>query len=210
MPHLLVTAGNDRNVRCALAVVYGIPRHARVADRAPPSRRIWDARLLHAMPRPTNTVSSSLADDDSTPRTFPMGSVSSDDVVEFADSKKGKGLLRGMWKHGKSCSSAYWDPWGGRVLTTSYDDHLRGQRESCPARHPVWLGSADQPFRLPSVWDISRSAFEQQRPLTEAEFGEPTVAIPHDAQTGRWLSILRAQWSRTPRRLPARILSCVR
>lgn len=80
------------------------------------------------MPRPADTVLTSVGNDDSTPRTFPLGSVSSDDVVEHAASKSGKGLLRGVWKHGKSCSSAYWDPWGGRVLTTSYDDHLRGAR----------------------------------------------------------------------------------
>jgi ABC-type uncharacterized transport system involved in gliding motility auxiliary subunit len=38
----------------------------------------------------------------------------------------GKALHRGAWQHGKSCSAAYWDPWGRRVLTTSYDDKLRG------------------------------------------------------------------------------------
>lgn len=38
----------------------------------------------------------------------------------------GKALHRAAWQHGKSCSAAYWDPWGRRVLTTSYDDKLRG------------------------------------------------------------------------------------
>lgn len=40
---------------------------------------------------------------------------------------KGRDLLRASFQHGKSCSAAYWDPWGKRVLTTSYDDRLRGK-----------------------------------------------------------------------------------
>lgn len=40
---------------------------------------------------------------------------------------KGAGILRASWLHGKSCTSAYWDPWGRRILTTSYDDKLRGE-----------------------------------------------------------------------------------
>jgi hypothetical protein len=35
-------------------------------------------------------------------------------------------LARAEYMHGKSCSSAYWDNWGSRLLTTSYDDKLRG------------------------------------------------------------------------------------
>lgn len=158
------------------------------------------------MPRPANSVLSSVtADDDSTPRTFPMGSVSSDDVVEFADSKKGKGVLRGMYKHGKSCSSAYWDPWGGRVLTTSYDDNLRGAA-TLPGLCPL----CKLTIRTAGlVWDITKSAFDQQRPLKDTEFGDPTIAIPHDCQTGRWLSILRAQWSRASSLSPCGIAACV-
>ncbi len=42
--------------------------------------------------------------------------------------KKGfESLSRGEYAHGKSCSSAYWDNWGGRLLTTSYDDRLRSE-----------------------------------------------------------------------------------
>lgn len=37
------------------------------------------------------------------------------------------GTLRGMWEHGYSVSSAYWDHSGRRIVSTSYDDKLRGE-----------------------------------------------------------------------------------
>ena len=46
-------------------------------------------------------------------------------MQKFLDSKKGQGCLRGEWTHGKSVSSAYWDPRGRSVVSTSYDDTLR-------------------------------------------------------------------------------------
>ena len=56
-------------------------------------------------------------------------SIPVDRVQAHMNAKKGDGkaLHRGAWQHGKSCSAAYWDPWGRRVLTTSYDDKLRGE-----------------------------------------------------------------------------------
>ena len=41
--------------------------------------------------------------------------------------KTGDGIMRASYVHGKSCTSAYWDPWGRRILTTSYDDKLRSE-----------------------------------------------------------------------------------
>jgi len=51
-----------------------------------------------------------------------------DDVTEWMkDKNDGKpATLRGAWTHGFSVSSAYWDPSGTRILSTCYDDHLRG------------------------------------------------------------------------------------
>lgn len=46
-------------------------------------------------------------------------------VNEFVESKKGHGCLRGEWRHDKSVSSAYWDPRGKSVVSTSYDDTIR-------------------------------------------------------------------------------------
>lgn len=48
------------------------------------------------------------------------------DIVEkFIESAKGKGTLRGEYEHGKSVSSAFWDPRGRQIVSTSYDDTLR-------------------------------------------------------------------------------------
>ena len=41
------------------------------------------------------------------------------------ESAKGKGTLRGEYEHGKSASSAFWDPRGRQIVSTSYDDTLR-------------------------------------------------------------------------------------
>lgn len=46
-------------------------------------------------------------------------------VEKFGSSKKGTGLMRGEWTHGKSVSAAYWDPRGRSIVSTSYDDTLR-------------------------------------------------------------------------------------
>jgi hypothetical protein len=54
-----------------------------------------------------------------------MVEYSRDVVTKFADSKKGLGLLRGDWVYEKSCSSAYWDPRGRQIVSTSYDDTVR-------------------------------------------------------------------------------------
>ena len=106
MPHLLVTAGNDQHLR------------------------IWDTRhLSHLNPRSTEVLTPppTAKTEDGKPRvdTYPTSSIGSEKVNNYMSSAKGKGLLRASYQHGKSCSAAYWDPWGRRVLTTSYDDKLR-------------------------------------------------------------------------------------
>lgn len=55
-------------------------------------------------------------------RTFDFGF---DVVQNFMESAKGKGTLRGEHEHGKSASSAFWDPRGRQIVSTSYDDALR-------------------------------------------------------------------------------------
>lgn len=110
MPHLLVTASNDRHVR------------------------IWDSRHLSAMTPSASEKSAipipkleSQSDTAEHVNTQPDSNIESERTLSYMESAKGKGLLRGSWLHGKSCSAAYWDPWGRRVLTTSYDDKLRGE-----------------------------------------------------------------------------------
>ncbi|KAI0736996.1 WD40-repeat-containing domain protein [Fomitopsis betulina] len=93
-----------------------------------------------------------------------------DVINEHLESPKGKGCLRAEWRHGKSVSAAYWDPRGRSIVSTSYDDLLR-------------------------VWDFkssvlkSGSAFPSSRPSHEAK---------HNCQTGKWVSVFRAQWSPNP------------
>lgn len=50
-----------------------------------------------------------------------------EDVKKFLSSKKGPSMLRAEHPHKNSVSSAYWDPSGRRISSTSYDDTLRGK-----------------------------------------------------------------------------------
>jgi hypothetical protein len=59
--------------------------------------------------------------------TFPTSSIPVERIESYMQGSKGKGLLRASYEHGKSCSAAYWDPTGRRILTTSYDDKLRSR-----------------------------------------------------------------------------------
>ncbi|WWC71881.1 uncharacterized protein I206_105840 [Kwoniella pini CBS 10737] len=147
MPHLVITAGNDQHLR------------------------LWDVRSLSSVPqsnKPESVPLKSEANGDD-PDTHLTGETEYEEVAKYMTSKKGAGLLRGSWQHGKSCSSAYWDPWGRRVLTTSYDDRLR-------------------------VWNLNPSSLLLPQPLPPSHF-TPSKQIQHNCQTGRWLTILRAQWS---------------
>ncbi|KII88441.1 hypothetical protein PLICRDRAFT_161539 [Plicaturopsis crispa FD-325 SS-3] len=94
----------------------------------------------------------------------------SDTVKTFVDSPNGKGLLRAEWRHDKSVSSAYWDPCGKSVVSTSYDDTLR-------------------------LWNYKTSVLQSFSPFPSSR---PFSQLKHNCQTGKWLTILRAQWSSNP------------
>ena len=82
--------------------------------------RVWDVRKLNGI---SFVQSDSMEDRDSNMcRTLDFDF----DVVEkFVESAKGRGTLRGEYEHGKSASSAFWDPRGRQIVSTSYDDTLR-------------------------------------------------------------------------------------
>ncbi|KDR81655.1 hypothetical protein GALMADRAFT_239741 [Galerina marginata CBS 339.88] len=132
--------------------------------------KIWDARKLYNIPvellgeQPEANVDSAreLLDFDATI------------VNEHIDSKAGNGAFRGEFKHEKSASSAYWDPSGRQIVSTSYDDTIR-------------------------IWDIDSPAFETNKPFPNVK---PFCRIRHNCQTGKWLTILRAQWSPNPDAYP--------
>lgn len=105
MPHLVCTASNDRNLR------------------------IWDVRHLSKIkPLAAETIKPPKSEDGETRiPTNPTSSVTYERTLSYRQEAKGKGLLRASFEHGKSCSAAYWDPSGRRILTTSYDDKLRSE-----------------------------------------------------------------------------------
>ena len=75
------------------------------------AHRVWDVRKLQNIMVP---------DDKPAPI-----EITSEDVDAFLGTKAGKGCMRGEWRHDKSVSSAYWDPHGRRIVSTSYDDTIR-------------------------------------------------------------------------------------
>jgi hypothetical protein len=48
-----------------------------------------------------------------------------EDVEKLDKTKDGTTTLRAAFKHDKSVTSAYWDPRGRSIVSTSYDDVLR-------------------------------------------------------------------------------------
>jgi hypothetical protein len=121
MPNLLVTAGNDQNLR--IWDVRHLPRYS-----PSPTEDIKPSpRTRKSLPSPPPSAKP----DGGMSNTIPDTTIPYEEVETFANGAKGKGLMRASFKHGKSCSAAYWDPWGRRILTTSYDDKLRSE---CYAR----------------------------------------------------------------------------
>lgn len=119
--------------------------------------RIWDARKLQSMPVKGKG---------------PL-EINADEIAEFGKAKKGKGMLRGEWKHGKSVTAGYWDPHGRRIVSTSYDDTIRSTSilsfpYSRRLRH------------IRTVWDIKPEFMTK-----DAEFptSRPAHQFHHNCQT---------------------------
>ncbi|KAG2078259.1 WD40 repeat-like protein [Suillus decipiens] len=96
--------------------------------------------------------------------------LSQDTVEDLVQSKKGKGTVRGMFQHGKSVSSAYWDPRGRSIVSTSYDDSIR-------------------------LWDLDVAKYNSSPAFPSFT---PFRGIKHNCQTGKWVTILRAVWNPNP------------
>jgi hypothetical protein len=109
--------------------------------------RIWDVRKLQTLagqlsdPRPVTSLKKNEPTEPSIPD-FDYGL-----VTELNNSKKGSGLLRGQWPHDKSCSSAYWDPRGRQIVSTSYDDTLR-----CEYHTSSWFQNVPRNILQYGVW----------------------------------------------------------
>lgn len=87
------------------------------------SYRIWDTRRLHGIPVTLlDQAAQGTAADESTHGTIDFDT---EVVNKYVGSTKGKSVVRADFPHGKSASSAYWDPRGRQIVSTSYDDRLR-------------------------------------------------------------------------------------
>lgn len=76
-------------------------------------------------------------------------------------------------EHEKACSSAYFDPTGTRLASTSYDDSIR-------------------------VWDLDPSNLAALRKTYGATPFKPVKRFTHNCQVGRYVTVLRARWSTIP------------
>ncbi|RKP11180.1 WD40-repeat-containing domain protein [Thamnocephalis sphaerospora] len=90
-------------------------------------------------------------------------------VADEVPSVTSDGPLLAEFAHGKSVTSAYWSPSGDHLVSTSYDDTLR-------------------------IFSPSFDAADTKT-LAPLSLNEP-LGIHHNCQTGRWLTMLRANWAR--------------
>ncbi|GAA5829602.1 hypothetical protein JCM11251_000216 [Rhodosporidiobolus azoricus] len=118
------------------------PANPRLAVTAHLKRymRLWDLSLLRGLPTDSDTQ----------------------DVIDAA-------LLQ-EYSHEKACSSAYFDPTGTRLASTSYDDAVR-------------------------VWDVDPTKVTD---YPEGNAWKPAKKIAHNNQVGRYVTVLRAHWSTAP------------
>ncbi|KIO18595.1 hypothetical protein M407DRAFT_11804 [Tulasnella calospora MUT 4182] len=143
---------------------------------------LWDTRKLFtlpvsASPRPPAAAAPSTRlskvkkeEEEEADDDVWINETSFEEVNKYLQGKKGRGLLRGEHSSGAAVSAAYWDPSGRRIVSTCYDDHLR-------------------------VWDIAPSSLVLDTQLPKFA---PTSSTRHNCQTGRWLSVLKAQWMPSP------------
>ena len=92
---------------------------------------IWDLRHIDKLkmqpfdfedgPKPAEGI---LPPHDST--NYPTKNCEWEAISDYETKHPKAKILRARAPHGLSCSAAYWDLSGKRVLTTSYDDKIRG------------------------------------------------------------------------------------
>lgn len=58
--------------------------------------------------------------------------VNFEQISEHIESKAGKSLMRGEWRHGQSVTAGYWDPSGRRIVSTSYDNSIKSASSFMP------------------------------------------------------------------------------
>ncbi|KAI0831479.1 WD40 repeat-like protein [Trametes gibbosa] len=150
-PYFLVTASNSRELK------------------------VWDTRMLETLSgrslrsAPNSPSRTPPKGKDSSFLTLP-NEVDSEAIEKLLATKRGQSTMRAGWMHNKSVSSAYWDPRGRSIVSTSYDDTIR-----------LW--------DIRPSWCDKDAVFPSSRPFSQ---------IRHNCQTGKWLTILKAQWTANP------------
>lgn len=124
------------------------------------SLKIWDTRKLQDIPVKLSDAAPGAAG-------LEFGS---ETVSNFLETDPGRFCMRAEWRHEKSVSSAYWDPRGRSIVSTSYDNKLR-------------------------LWDITSDKLANSAPFPSSR---PFSVVDHNCQTGKWLTVLKAQWSSNP------------
>ncbi|GAA5871648.1 hypothetical protein JCM8547_007108 [Rhodosporidiobolus lusitaniae] len=109
--------------------------------------RLWDLSVLRSLPEDT-----------------PLS-----DILEGDNSP-----LLAYHSHEKAVSSAYFDPSGTRLASTSYDDAIR-------------------------IWDIDP---KKTSGYAEDQKWKPASLTAHNCQVGRYVTVLRAHWSPSPQLPP--------
>jgi hypothetical protein len=90
------------------------------------------------------------------------------DVDKLNKSMFGPAMLRGECKHGKSVTSAYWDPRGRSIVSTSYDDTLRSTLPSRSASlGHIILHYSPYSMGYPSVTHEEGSGFSQPHAIQQ-------------------------------------------
>ena len=97
-------------------------------------------------------------------------------MEEFCNGTDGSAALRAEWAHKKSVSSAYWDPRGRSIVSTSYDNTIR-----CESSLYALLAIV---FTRILVWDVKSSALDNDDKFASSR---PLKQISHDCQTVRTL-----------------------
>lgn len=132
-PHFLLTASNDRSLKCNILFASYITCLISCVYR------IWDARKLQNLSI-ESTAAASMTPPTSSPDVPSSGhslsplQFDTSRIQKYLASKKGKTCLRAEWRHGKSVSAAFWDPRGRSIVSTSYDNTLKREyniRASC-------------------------------------------------------------------------------
>jgi WD40 repeat protein len=180
-PHFLLASSNSRSLKW---VMVSTPINAFVdACRI----RIWDVRNLQHMI--ANLSDDTLAKPPQSPTNGNDGVEHSSHefdaatVTEFLGTKEGKTCLRAEWRHDKSVSSAYWDPRGRAIVSTSYDDNLRCVLFCC---------CHSNSYLRCLVWDIESSRFESSSSFPSSR---PFSRLKHNCQTVRIFSMLHVMFA---------------